>query len=46
MAEIMIDMRGAVRNGLYATRSTVKPSSTVTTTTSGIARYSGIAAAK
>ena len=46
MAEIMIDILGALRSGLYATRSTTKPSSTVATTTSGAATYSGIAAAK
>ena len=46
MAEIMTDIRGAVRRGLYATRSIKKPSSTVSTIISGIARYSGIHVAK
>ena len=43
MAEIMTDMRGAVRSGLYAMRSTIKPSATVSTTTSGIDVLSGSA---
>ena len=42
----MTDMRGAVRRGLYATRSITKPSTTVMTITSGSARYSGMVAAK
>ena len=46
MAEIMTDMRGAVRSGLYASRSITKPSTTVMIMTSGRATYSGIVAAK
>ena len=42
----MTDMRGAVRSGLYAMRSTIKPSATVSTTTSGIDVLSGSAEAQ
>ena len=44
MAEIITDMRGACRSGLYAQRSTAKPSATVRITTAGRAAYSGIVA--
>ena len=42
MAEIMSDIRGAVRRGLYAARSMRKPSSAVATMTSGSAMYIGM----
>ena len=45
MAEIMTDMRGAVRSGRYATRSIIKPRNTVRMIISGIAIYSGMDAA-
>ena len=43
MAEIIRDIRGAERRGLYATRSMTKPSSTVAISTRGSARYMGMA---
>ncbi len=46
MAEIMTDILGAVRSGLYASRSITKPSTTVMRMTSGRAMYSGMDAAK
>ena len=42
MALIMTDILGAVRRGLYATRSMRKPMSTVTSSVKGMAIYSGI----
>ena len=44
MAEIMTDIRGACRRGLYAQCSTAKPSATVSTTTTGSATYNGMVA--
>ena len=41
MAETIRDILGAERSGLYAARSMTKPSSAVSTSTSGIARYIG-----
>ena len=38
MADIMMDMRGALRRGLYATRSMVKPMITVNRITKGMDR--------
>ena len=45
MAEIMTDIRGAVRSGLYATFSTITPSSTVSTMVRGIETLRGSDAA-
>ena len=41
MALIMTDIRGALRSGLYATRSMRKPRSTVAMRTMGMEMYSG-----
>ena len=42
MAEIITDIRGALRRGLYAARSINTPSTTVMTRTTGIATAMGI----
>ena len=41
MALIMTDMRGALRSGLYATRSMQKPSAATTIIINGMDMYSG-----
>ena len=44
MAEIITDILGEFRSGLYATFSMVKPKSAVSSTTSGMVIYKGSAA--
>ena len=44
MADIMTDIRGALRRGLYAARSMSRPSATVIMSTTGIATAIGIEA--